>query len=79
MGKSKKTKVCLINCDIMPLAFWSKDIYGFSDQEFMKEAKRERNVFSLKGFQNAFNIGDGDGEYPNGIIRFIEVSGELKD
>ena len=73
MGKSKKTKVYMIDLKVMPEAFWDKNIYGFSNQEFMKEAKRERNVFSLKGFENAFNIGDGDDKYPDGLIRFIEA------
>lgn len=68
MEKSKKTKVCMIDLNVMPEAFWHKDIYGFSDQEFMKEAKRERNVFSLKQFQSVFNLNE---ESPKGIIRFI--------
>jgi len=41
----------------------------FSDEKFMSEAEKQGNVYSLSGFQNAYNEGDINGE--NSYIRII--------
>lgn len=47
------------------------NINGATDEEFMAEAERQGQVFSLEGFKNAFNADEFGSE--DGIIRFIET------
>jgi hypothetical protein len=58
-------RVCLIDC-------FDKDTDSMSDEEFMKEAERRGTVYSLEGFQKAFNYGDIDMGLGD-IIRIINV------
>lgn len=48
--KKTKTKVYLIDVDKT-----GKNVMGFSDEQFMDEAEEQGTVYSLVGFQNAFN------------------------
>ena len=41
----------------------------FSDERFMSETEKQGNVYSLSGFQDAYNEGDINGE--NSYIRII--------
>lgn len=43
--------------------------YDFSDEKFMLEAEKQGNVYTLEGFQYAYNEGDINGE--NSYIRII--------
>lgn len=63
----------MIDPNTMPEKMWSEDIHKFSDRRFIKEATNHGFVFSLKRFQNEFNLCNGDDKYPEGIIRFIEA------
>ena len=58
-----KTRIYIIN---VPENKGSDD---FTDDEFMDMAEEQGTVYSLKGFQNAFNYEDGINE--NKYIRII--------
>ena len=49
------------------------EVIGLTDEEFMFEAEEQGKVFTLHGFQNAFNqITTGVGQEVD-VVRFIEV------
>lgn len=67
----KAIRVYMIDTLTMPEKMWSEDVYKFTDERFITEATNHGRVFTLKGFEKAFNIGNGDDKYPEGIIRLI--------
>lgn len=48
-----------------------KNVYSLGNLEFMQEAERQGNVYSLRGFENDYNYDFINTS--NSIIRFVEV------
>ena len=65
-------KVYVINLDMLDDVMGSDD---YSDEDFMSIAEEQGTVYTLKGFQNAFNYE----EYPSPVncyLRFIKMESE---
>ena len=61
MCYERNFRVYVVNCDL-----YDGDLYNLSNEEFMDIAEEQGSVYSLAGFQYAYN-------QDNLFIRFIEV------
>lgn len=68
----KKTEIRVYVVNIEDERVDDVDVNGLTNEEFMFEAEEQGKVFTLQGFQNAFNENYGVGQEVD-IIRFIEV------
>jgi hypothetical protein len=68
----KKTEIRVYVVNIEDERVDDVEVIGLTDEEFMFEAEEQGKVFTLQGFQNAFNENLGVGQDVD-VIRFIEV------
>jgi len=57
METINEVKVYIVNADIYFLTEENdnKSVFDMTDEEFMAEAEKQDNVYSLSGFEDAFN------------------------
>ena len=69
--QNKNTKVYLIDVDEVSKDISDKawSVEGLSDEEFMTEAERQGSVYSLEGYEQAFN--DMPLTVMNSIIKIV--------
>jgi len=72
MKKFKKRQMfCIINPDETDLTIG--EIYRLSKKDFAQLATEQRSIFSKKGFVDKFNIGDGDINSFQHVLRIIKM------
>lgn len=63
-------KVYTIDCRMLTEEDMLLDIINLSDSDFIRISTRSGSLYSLRGFENAYNQDDFD--HVNSYIRFIE-------
>ena len=66
-------RVYVINLDKLDVVKGSDD---YSNEEFMNMAEEQGTVYTLKGFQNAFNYEESISSF-NCYLRFIDTEREV--
>jgi hypothetical protein len=69
--KEKETRVYVINTHDERVEDMEKGFSDLTDEEFMFEAEEQGRVYTIEGFQRAFNESEVNTEID--LIRFIEV------
>ena len=63
---SKELRVYVVDTNLLEVSYEE-----LTDGEFVQEAENQGNVYSLVGFQEAFN--DGEIDAPVEVLRVIEI------